>query len=53
MIRPDWAAQVAWKGRMLETGRASRAQRPEMKKPLIQDRINGFGIWLRGQDLNL
>jgi hypothetical protein len=25
----------------------------EMKKPLIQDRINGFGIWLRGQDLNL
>jgi hypothetical protein len=23
------------------------------KKPLILERINGFGIWLRGQDLNL
>ena len=23
------------------------------KKPLIPDGINGFGIWLRGQDLNL
>jgi hypothetical protein len=53
MIRPGWAAQVAWKRSVLETGRACRAGRPEMKKPLIQDRINGFGIWLRGQDLNL
>jgi hypothetical protein len=30
-------AQVAWK----------------MKKPLILEGINGFRIWLRGQDLNL
>jgi hypothetical protein len=25
----------------------------EMKKPLTKNRINGFRIWLRGQDLNL
>jgi hypothetical protein len=25
----------------------------QMKRPLILNRINGLGIWLRGQDLNL
>jgi hypothetical protein len=30
-----------------------KALRQDAKKPLISCEISGFGIWLRGQDLNL
>jgi hypothetical protein len=40
-------------GRGLEALQVRPEPARQMKKPLILDRINGFGIWLRGQDLNL
>jgi hypothetical protein len=38
---------------MLDARRAREQLHGKTKKPLIPDRINGFQIWLRGQDLNL
>jgi len=38
---------------MLAPGRTDERGKGKTKKPLIRNRISGFGIWLRGQDLNL
>jgi hypothetical protein len=39
--------------REIEALHAQPGPAGKMKRPLILNRINGLGIWLRGQDLNL
>lgn len=44
---------VAAKEMGIEALHALPGPAEKMKRPLILNRINGLGIWLRGQDLNL
>jgi hypothetical protein len=52
-VRPGWAAAVAAKERGIEVLQVRPGPARKMKRPLILNRVNGLGIWLRGQDLNL